>query len=160
QDRNWLGTQINETVSIKHLGAGSVSGEKIEISVLGATQVFDNVTSIYADTGDGNDRVDILDGVLVPIEVHLGDGADILTNNSAASVTAYGDGGQDQLKGGRGADKLYGGDDGDNIDGGAGADSIEGGAGNDFLIGGDGADSIKGDGGEDLIAGDRAAFNP
>src|SRR5262249_22340606 len=136
-------------------GAGSVSGQKIEVTMFGITQTFDNVASVSADMGDGNDTLEIDDGVTVPIVAHMGDGADTLTDESADnSVTVYGEGGQDYLTGGSGTDHLYGGDGSDTIDGGGGADVIEGGAGNDFLIGGDGADTINGDDGQDLIAGD------
>jgi Ca2+-binding RTX toxin-like protein len=155
--RNYQPSVIDEVVSVASAGAGSLSGQKIEVTMFGITQTFDNVASVSADMGDGNDILEIDNGVTVPVVAHMGDGADTLTDESADnSVTVYGEGGRDHLTGGSGTDHLYGGDDSDTIDGGAGADVIEGGAGNDFLIGGDGADTINGDDGQDLIAGDLA----
>lgn len=153
-ERNYNPTELDEVVTVERVAAGSVSGDKIQVTMFGISQQYDNVTSISADMGDGDDSMFIDNGVTVPVVAHLGAGADTLTNKTAAFVTAYGEAGRDRLTGGSGTDWLYGGDDSDTIDGGAGADVIEGGAGNDFLIGGDGSDTIKGDAGQDLIAGD------
>ncbi|GAB3247991.1 calcium-binding protein [Kineosporia babensis] len=80
-----------------------------------------------AHGGNGNDKLQALDGVL------------------------YGDDGNDLLDGGPTADSLYGGPGNDRIHGRAGADRIYGNSGNDKLYGGRGTDFISGGPGRDHI---------
>ena len=151
--------EVNEIVSIGRSGAGTQRGEKIQLSMFGVSQTFDNVLSILiADMGAGNDFVEILPGVVTPLEVHFGSGSDRLDNEGSGIAVAYGDGGTDRLEGGNNNDRLFGGQGEDYIDGRAGQDWIEGGNDNDTLIGGAGDDTMFGDEGADFIAGDHAVL--
>ncbi|WP_164845310.1 calcium-binding protein [Pseudovibrio denitrificans] len=68
-------------------------------------------------------------------------------------VTAYGEGGDDTLKGTQHNDTLYGGKGNDTLFGYGGDDHIEGGDGVDTIYGGSGADLLKGGKGNDTIWG-------
>ena len=132
-------------------------------------KTFNNVKEIQiADMADGDDFVAIADGVTTKVTVHFGDGADTLSNESAAQVIAFGDGGDDHLVGGAGVDQLEGGAGNDNLEGGPGADTIRGGDGNDFILWtvGDGNDStVDGQAGNDTfkiigtVAADQITLN-
>lgn len=56
--------------------------------------------------------------------VHLGGGVDVFSNAGGTSGEVFGDGGNDQITGGRGADILIGGDGNDTLKGGAGPDQF------------------------------------
>lgn len=72
-----------------------------------------------------------------------GRGNDTLVNKAnGVPVTAYGNGGNDNLTGGNTADLLFGG---------AGDDVLVGGEGNDSLVGGQGTDSLSGGKGNDIL---------
>ena len=68
--------EINETFIVEHM-AGDASGEKIRVIFGGREQIFEGVTKIIADAGDGNDQIFIRDGVEVPVELVGGSGSDI-----------------------------------------------------------------------------------
>jgi len=142
--RNLLVDEVNEDVTIDRVG------DAIRISMFGYSQLFYNVSEILiSDMGDGDDVVEILPGVTVPVEVHFGPGGDRLR-----VVIAYGDGDDDRLEGGSANDQLFGGLGSDFIDGKAGQDWIEGGDGSDLIIGGADDDIINGGPGVDRIMGD------
>jgi hypothetical protein len=90
-------------------------------------------------------------GLVTAIEINLGGGDDmtILGDDVTASVSQFGDSGNDVLSGGSGPDILSGGDGIDELSGGSGNDALEGGAGNDELDGGEGADEVGGGDGVD-----------
>jgi Ca2+-binding RTX toxin-like protein len=132
---------------------------------------------------DGNDRITI--SGIGGYHVSLGSGNDtaevIGPHYGTAFVAAYGDrgndvirgganhdrmyggldddvlvgnGGQDELSGDQGFDDLYGGDDEDFLYGGEGFDELMGEAGDDWLYGGGGNDALRGGAGKDRMAGD------
>ncbi len=100
-----------------------------------------------------------------------GDGNDYFQNDTALNVAAYGEAGNDVLKGGSGRNYLYGGDDNDMLFGGlqrdllfgesgndilfgrGGNDVLHGGLDQDILIGGAGRDELRGGDGNDTLAG-------
>lgn len=61
--------------------------------------------------------------------------------------------GQNRAFGQRGDDTLKGGSDSERLEGGLGNDVVSGGAGDDTLIGGDGADQLNGESGDDVLDG-------
>ena len=138
----------------------------------GNTQDFDNVTSIVANFGAGDDFIDLsaLDASGISVLIDGGDGNDTLIGpkSSACSVdtgfcaSLFGDGGDDTLKNferaerprrrGAGNDTLYGSNGGN-----AGASTLRGGADNDDLHGGTGAETLDGGRGDDTIDGGGGA---
>lgn len=100
--------------------------------------------------GRGND-------LLVANFVHGGIGNDLLVgvaNTWGYGSTAWGDEGNDVLRGTLLDDYLLGGTGNDVLLGGAGEDHLEGGTGNDVLRAGDGADGwVTGEAGNDLVDG-------
>ena len=108
-----------------------------EASATGSVNVtiITNTVTPFADTINGGDGDDVLDG--------LG-GRDII----------YGNGGNDTLNGGEAMDTLYGGPGDDTLDGGIAVDQLHGGEGNDIINGGLGADFLFGDDGDDTLYGD------
>ncbi|MEL7266705.1 MAG: calcium-binding protein, partial [Planctomycetota bacterium] len=115
--------------------------------------IFENVTSIRAFTGDGNDSITIQEGVQADVTLHGGSGDDKITVGTAGIATIYGEDGNDILVGSDQADFIYGGSGDDYIDGRAGDDMIQGDAGNDKVFGGVGNDSIQGGIGDDNLDG-------
>ena len=157
-NREFKEGESNESVTIRAISTNNDGTQTIEVSMLGVTREFENVESISADFGDGNDTLYIApadpstetESFEIALTVYFDEGADILLGSGAgsgSSIRAYGGGGDDDLLAGAGADYL---------DGGAGQDRIEGGAGVDSLLGGSGADTIvwrQSDGADTLIDG-------
>ena len=103
---------------------------------------------ISATMGPFADRVEIPFGGIV----HLGAGDDTLEGDFGdLPVEAYGEAGDDQLRGGRGNDFIHGGEGDDFVASGFGAD------GNDVLDGGPGFDTFFCDGPGDVVLVDFAA---
>ncbi len=73
----------------------------------------------------------------------------ILSNTSGI---AWGENGNDSLRGGTGNDTLFGGVGNDTLEGMSGNDSLDGGNGSDFLAGGKGNDLVTGGGGNDTFS--------
>lgn len=137
------------------------------------------VQSIEIDMLGGNDQVNIVDSVIIPVTIRGGDGNDSLDGGGgndliyggaghdelagdAGNDRLYGEFGEDELEGGDGNDTLYGGEDDDELEGNngndllfgeAGHDELEGDDGNDILSGGSGNDELEGDAGLDLLFG-------
>ena len=82
-------------------------------------------------------------------------GNDVVTNLSNATLIAYGNDGNDLLRGNGNADQLHGGPGNDRLEGGLGNDRLWGDAGNDALYGGEGNDTLSGGDGDDSLYGDR-----
>ncbi len=95
----------------------------LKVTVDGVAQTYTGITQVIVYGQQGNDVVMVASSVTTP-------------------VWAFGDAGNDLLRGGGGADVLIGG---------TGTDVIVGGAGRDLLIGGDGSDIIIGDAGDDIL---------
>jgi len=147
------------------------------LGVIIPTDLYDGLTEIVVDTGNGNDIV--IGSATFGSTLLGGDGNDFITGGSADDSILAGDGndtiagigGNNTLAGGDGLDTIFGGgladtitggdsDDfieafggNDSIDGGNGQDSILGGAGDDTITGGFGEDTIEGQDGADLIFG-------
>ncbi|MCA9125506.1 MAG: hypothetical protein KDB22_00410 [Planctomycetales bacterium] len=81
------------------------------------------------------------------------EGADQFKNHTAIVDYIFGNGGPDDLQGGRGTSYIYGGDGNDTLRGGAGNDVIVGGNGNDTIYGEAGNDRIWAGNGNDLVIG-------
>ena len=151
--------------------------ETVEVSFNGITQSFNQVKSVKALAGQGNDTVD-LRGVQAKGDIHGGDGNDTLLAGRGELSTFYGDAGTDTITaeevddgfdgvadtfyGGSGNDtltgdemddKLYGEDGDDVIYGDDGNDTLEGGNGNDKIFGGLGNDILEGNSGADELEG-------
>ena len=125
------GIEADEVVTVTHI-SGVAGDETIAVDAYGASWTYENVSSIFADAGDGNDIIEL---VGVRSAAHLIGGA-----------------GDDQLLGGQNNDLLEGGTDSDYLSGGAGDDELYGGDGDDFLEGGAGNDLLDGGEGTDGVS--------
>jgi PKD repeat protein len=110
---------------------------------------FALVNNISIQGGAANDVISVANGVTIPVEIHGGDGADVIQAG----------GGNDMLFGEDGNDVLTGGAGNDVIVGGTGADVIKGGTGRDIMIGGLGADVISGSDGDDILIAGATAYD-
>ncbi len=128
-------TDVGEDYTLVSTGAGVV---EVTFNNTNTKQTFSGVSSVYIDTGKGNDVVDASKLNLF-IELHGGIGDDTLIAGTAGSILDGSDG-NDVLTGGNGADLITGG---------KGSDVLLGGLGNDILEGGEGRDEIKGGAGND-----------
>ena len=168
--------EINETMTVRQTGPNSVS-----VSGFGFQEEHDNVTSIFADGGDGNDNLAMQAGGTpvvnqdggvsstaqafnLPVVMCGGPGDDNLVGGDAVD-TILGDGHQD---GGNlscvgdstgGADHINGGGGGDNLSGQGGNDVIGGDGGNDSMFGNEGSDTMNGGPGDDGMSGGAEADN-
>ena len=140
--------------------------------------MFSGVNTIIINTGDGNDKIRVRNGLrqaddpLTAIgvtvnagegknKVRTGDGDDNITTGSQKDHVRSGDGadfvntgdGKDKAKGGDGSDTLEGGSGKDHLWGGDDDDELDGDGGNDHLRGGDGADDLDGGEGDDRLNG-------
>ena len=144
---------------------------------------LDGVGSVEVDMGPGNDKVDVLDPLPIPLTVYLGDGSDGFHGNNE-SDTCYSQGakknrcltgagddvcvtgqrnsdcfmgaGDDVCMHGAGSDACWGDAGNDVCYMGPGMDGCHGGTGNDRLYGGGDSDRLFGGPGNDLSRG-RAA---
>jgi serralysin len=87
------------------------------------------------------------------IKVDVGNGDDVVTNDTSTSSTLTGGTGDDYMFGGSASDDLFGNDGNDYLDGRAGTDALIGGSGGDFLYGQAGDDSLLGEAGSDYLDG-------
>ena len=165
-------TSVDEIYTIDHVSGSAATGETVTLTFSGRTQTFAGVARITGSFGRGNDQVYIHPGVLVPVELHGGDGIDILKDEGGATATLDGGAGNDVIStgtatgdatitggtgddyvryAGRGVASIDGGDGQDTLYGGAGADTITGGAGDDTIDGRGGNDAIDAGAGSDLV---------
>jgi Ca2+-binding RTX toxin-like protein len=141
----------------------------IVVTYKGNFQTFSGVTSIFADSGAGKDRITIADNFGIPIELiggtnndrfvsasggilRGGDGNDVLSA-TGPGVQIYGEIGDDVLSGTDDADFIDGGEGNNKITGNGGNDILIAGTGNDSFYGGDGDDTIQAGEGNDLLQG-------
>ena len=120
---------------------------------------------VVLNTGEGNDQLDVPQGVNVRLRVTMGGGDDQVRGREADDrLEVFGGAGQDRITTGHGADFISGGADDDYQDGGASADQIFGHGGddashgldgNDLISGGDGIDFNDGGSHDDTIFGGR-----
>ena len=127
----------------------SVGGFTIDLSVVPLTGPLNKVVAFGQD---GDDSIQAIFCLNVPVDLYGGTGKDILVGGAGAD-RLDGGAGADRLDGGAGADRLDGGAGADRLDGGAGSDTVEGGDGNDTLEGGAGADNLSGGSGDDTFLG-------
>ncbi|MEM7121445.1 MAG: fasciclin domain-containing protein [Pseudomonadota bacterium] len=132
------------------------------------------LTDLPADNG----TVQVIDGVLSPVDFTFADGGFVWTGRGSDAVIgsdarekiflgsgddfAFAGGGNDKVFGGRGEDLINGGDgrdwlsggrDNDYVNGGDDRDYVFGGRGDDTVLGGDGNDYVSGGRGEDIVIG-------
>jgi len=148
--------------------SGTDASEQIVIEYQAPTNAGSNLSATVTnlETGEVTSEVfSVLD--VNSIKVEAGDGDDEVTNSTSLSMTAYGEGGNDMVRGGSGDDFLHGGEGADELDGKEGFDEISGDDGDDVLHGGnvegdtvgnimwggDGDDEINGADGDDLLVG-------
>jgi len=164
-DRNLRNDENEEIVLIDQRGG------RVYVTMFGVEQsdpswVASDIDKIVlGDMGLGDDYLKITENVTVDVEVHFGDGNDILVHNGSGTVTAYGDGDNDRLTGGGNNDMLDGGTGEDVLRGRGGLDSIYGGDGNYedaiFWAVGDGIDTrIDGGDGKDRFTIEAADGSP
>jgi Ca2+-binding RTX toxin-like protein/subtilisin-like proprotein convertase family protein len=178
QRRSGSTSDIAEDFTVTQTGPGVFT-----VAGLGLESVYDGVTSIYFDGGNGNDVFTIVDNVGSPVNTVLlggagndtlnggeaidtvdgGSGNDTITTFGGNDDITAGDGndiidagtGNDTIDAGIGNDTIDAGNGNDIVDAGAGIDNVTAGQGNDQVDGGDGADVIYGNAGRDIIlAGD------
>ena len=136
--------------------------------------------SIEVITGPGDDKVEVLDRLPVPLTAYLGAGSDTLIGNgepdtcypqgtprnrciggggndvcisAPVNTDCVGEGGDDYCRTGDGSDGCWGGPGDDTCLMGGGEDGCHGEGGNDRLYGGPGGDQLYGGGGDDYCLG-------
>lgn len=127
---------------------------------------LDDTGAVEVDMGPGDDFVEVLDRLPVPLTVHLGDGSDKFIGNGEVD-TCYSEGARrNRCVGGAGDDicitgpqnsDCVGGVGDDYCKHGAGSDGCWGGPGDDICIMGPGQDGCHGEEGEDLLYGGSSA---
>jgi Ca2+-binding RTX toxin-like protein len=125
-----------------------------------ATRVDIDATSIYSDIGIGvvrdvetffgTDFDDVVSFVPGDVEIHGGDGDDVIRGNGIAGCTVYGDAGNDAITMASGT-IAYGGDGNDTISSAEGDEKIFSGSGDDLIIVRSGKDEITSGSGRDTI---------
>ncbi|MBU6398761.1 MAG: hypothetical protein KGS61_00450, partial [Verrucomicrobia bacterium] len=153
--RNVAPDKIDETFVVENVS--TANGAVIRVIGMGATQDFpaNQVTSIFADAGTGNDSIQIDAGVNVPVTIYGGPGNDQIIDHGSGNATLFGDGqtgdtglvqrstdGFDYIQGGTGVNTIYAG---------GGNDVIYGGPQNDTITVGDGNDQIHAQNGNNSI---------
>jgi hypothetical protein len=143
---------LNETNYVDTVVIGKSAKGDLFVSENGTMSLYtwSAVTKVVANLMAGNDLMATQGNVNKPIEIHCGDGNDMVTGG-AANDSIYGDNGNDYIDGREGNDYLNGGADSDSVHGFLGDDSIYGGTGNDYLYGEGGNDQINGDNGTSLL---------
>jgi Ca2+-binding RTX toxin-like protein len=113
------------------------------VKIDGNSGTSSTIESIALFAQGGDDTV-IISGITRPVYVRGGEGNDIIDGSGVtlASLTLYGDAGDDQIAGGEGNDFLYGNDGADRLYGNGGEDYLDGGLGLDSLFGGADADVL------------------
>ncbi len=161
-------TDTDETFTVSHVSTENGS-ETVSVSAFGFTQNYSSVKQIFADGGNGNDFIQVDNGVVSNAVLQGGVGDDTLVYVGAGVGSLDGGAGNDTLmvgagngnvlNGGADNDTLIGGSGNDTLNGGPGDDTLSGGGGDDILNGGLGVDTIYGNDGQDTIvwaAGDGA----
>ncbi|MHC4396737.1 MAG: hypothetical protein ACYS1A_13895 [Planctomycetota bacterium] len=163
EDQSDALTEWDEAFIIEQVD-GDENGGTIKVTSFGRTRIYQNTTSLYADAGDGDDFIYVMDSVKIPVYLNGGAGEDVLIHRGSGTAQIYGGDGNDYIESsGTGTVELYGGGGGDYIlysgpssvliYGGDGDDRIFGGPGNDTIYGEAGSDEIEGRGGVDTVYG-------
>jgi hypothetical protein len=151
--------------------AEATEGCQLALSNGAATCPLSGIGQIEVDTGPGEDKVDVLEKLPVPLIAYLGAGSDKLIGNGEVDSChpqgtprnrCIGNGGNDvggpgndYCKTSDGSDGCWGGPGSDYCSMGAGQDGCHGEAGNDRLYGGPGADQLYGGEGSDFCDGEE-----
>jgi Ca2+-binding RTX toxin-like protein len=138
------GTNGDDDIAVSQRKAITVSFNGKE-----TTYKASRVSRIRIDGRNGDDTIDLRDGVSRRATVLGGGGNDRIYGGSNADSLSGGDG-NDRIFGLGGADFIDGGNGRDKLSGGSSDDQIYGGAGDDKLNGGNGNDTLGGDN-EDLL---------
>ncbi len=142
-------TARNEVFTLISHGAGSSTGEKVQIQAVlqGQTflsDIFDNITKIIGFAGGGQSVIDASDLLLATVDFTGGSGNSNLRAGAAAGSILRGGTGTSTLTGAANATtSLYGGQGNTTIYGGTAADLIVSGARSDLLVGGGGGDTYQ-----------------
>ena len=144
---------LDVSVNGRSFAVTTAEGQELTLRTGGGDDVIEvaaNVTvNIVADTGEGEDKVDIAGSG--DNRIDAGAGNDSVTLSGGGRNDVFGGGGDDVIQGGRGVDVIHGGDGNDRIDGGAGRNFLEGGAGNDVIHSRGAGDMVSGGLGDDTI---------
>ena len=122
-----VGTSGNDDIKVNPGGGAP----EIKVKLNGTQQTFVGVTEIVIYANAGNDNVQIVGGIGLP-------------------VTVFGGAGNDKIVAGGGNSVLVGGE---------GDDLLVGGAGRDLLIGGVGADKLVGNADEDILIAGTTSYD-
>lgn len=159
---NVLGPSLRPWIAVLRPGELTVSGNaaanNISIGPSGTTMwsiAIDGQTSTVHINATGVHSLNPFATPLTSISVYGRDGNDTISASQGLSgvLTAWGEAGDDTLRGSTALEFLLGGQGNDTIYGGGGNDYIDGGAGNDHLYGEDGNDFLTGDTGNDYLNG-------
>jgi hypothetical protein len=137
---------LGERVTVERI---ALAGDQVQVLHAEGIQKYD------ATTADGRPAI-------TRIMFQGSAGNDVFTNNTAIECGAYGNAGDDELRGGSGNDVLRGGDGNDKLYGGAGNDALFGGRGTDELYGEAGFDRLlqmEGSGAAKLVSASDAVLN-
>ncbi len=97
--------------------------------------------SVFGNAGQGDDVVNVSAKIKAKVELHGGDGKDLLQGGSG-NDDIYGDDGADKLIGAGGDDFIMGNEGRDSLSGGVGDDTLSGGYNSDIITGGLGKDTL------------------
>lgn len=144
------------------LGAGNAGDALFQRTSPAAFQLdIENVESLHLHSLGGSDQFTVqnLAGTSIrDVWYRGGDGADSLSaQGTSTPISAEGEAGADDLRGGSGDDQLDGGAGTDTLRGQGGDDRLSGGAGTDSLFGGTGRDVLAGGAGNDQLSGGAGA---
>jgi uncharacterized protein YkwD len=151
EDRRLLANNIlYDTVSKVVTINGTAAADSAQIKL-----VSNQISIMLTDIGSGatHDQRSFSPTAVKKILFNGGDGNDVLINDTAVKVIAYGEGGNDYLEGGDGEDKLYGGTGDDILIGWKATDKLYGEAGLDQLFGMQGKDTLDGGADDDALFG-------
>lgn len=117
QSRQLMAADIDLTGGVLEI-SGTDASEQIVIEYQAPSNAGSNLSATVTnlETGEVTLKAFSLDGV-DSLRVAAGDGDDVVTNNTALSMTADGGDGHDVLVGGSGDDRLIGGDGDDELHG-------------------------------------------
>jgi MBG domain (YGX type)/Bacterial Ig-like domain (group 3)/Putative Ig domain/PKD domain/RTX calcium-binding nonapeptide repeat (4 copies) len=114
---------VAATYDISDLGSDA-SGETIEVTAFGVTQVISGVREIDAKAGQGDLTVNVAPGVTADADLHGGQGRADLVYAGSGHAALYAGQQDSTLAGGSGTNELYGGPGNDILTGGTGPNTI------------------------------------
>ncbi|MGE3821818.1 MAG: hypothetical protein AB7I30_20585, partial [Isosphaeraceae bacterium] len=128
----------DESITVRHVG-GSAGAEDVEVTGFGVSQIYRGVRSIVADGGEGNDVIEIAEGVLSDVDLQGGPGRDTLIHRGVGAATLRGGPDDDVIQAlGAGATRVVSGGGGDHLSGGPGITTFEIAAGRHTITAGPG----------------------